>query len=209
MLHRAAAFTGRVGWGLCHAIAKHIAHGADLHTRTAAERYAAASVGYVRCVVVCACVCVRVGPSPLPPTLKGLISIYSCLCDSYYGEMAVGPALRRCLQFHLELRRFNPLRTVDVVLNTRRRVTLYTDASAEDGVVSLCYVLLLDSGQGVGGTAIVPPEVLQSFMDEQTFIAHGEALAPWLALWHEGQHLRGASVVVFIDNLGVLAALCN
>ncbi len=72
LLHRAAAFTGRVGRGQCHAIAEHIAH----------------------------------------------------------GEMVVGPALLRCLQFHLELRRLNPLRTVDIVLNARLSVTLYTDAAA-------------------------------------------------------------------------------
>ena len=53
----------------------------------------------------------------------------------------------------------------------------------------------------------VPDHVLQSFGERKQYIAQGEALAPLLALHYHGAIMEGASVIFFIDNLGVLSGL--
>ena len=55
----------------------------------------------------------------------------------------------------------------------------------------------------------VPDSVLAGFATRETQIGNGEALAPFLCLMADGAALRGASVVWFIDSLGVLSAFCN
>ena len=55
----------------------------------------------------------------------------------------------------------------------------------------------------------MPDAIVHSFADRHTYIAHGEAFAPLLALYHESEALRGHSVSWFLDNLGVLSAFCT
>ena len=52
-------------------------------------------------------------------------------------------------------------------------------------------------------------EIINGFHERTQYIALGEAFAPLLALCHERELLRGSSVVLFIDNLSLLSALCK
>ena len=62
-----------------------------------------------------------------------------------------------------------PVRCVDTVLGHRRRVTVYTDASAEVRpprvlqTVSLCYVAFWDDGRKSGGVAELPDDIIMGF----------------------------------------------
>jgi hypothetical protein len=76
-------------------------------------------------------------------------------------------------------------------------------------VVKLAYLVFPSDGHPVGGMATVPDSILASMARRCTYIAHGEALAPLLALWHEHDLVDHSSLRWFIDNLGVLAALCK
>ena len=51
--------------------------------------------------------------------------------------------------------------------------------------------------------------MMASFDSRLTYIAHGEAMACLFCLYHLRKQLTGASVIHFIDNLGVLSAMCS
>ena len=53
------------------------------------------------------------------------------------------------------------------------------------------------------------PEILASMTQKQTFIAHGEAFTPFLAVYDEAEFLRGKAVLWLIDNMGVLSCFCK
>ena len=89
--------------------------------------------------------------------------------------------------------------------NVRPRFTVYTDASFEPGQgVHLCYVILSDT-VSKAGIASFTQNHLDSMSDKDTYIAHGEAFAPLLAIYHEHHILAGSSTLWFLDNLGVLS----
>ena len=91
-----------------------------------------------------------------------------------------------------------------------------TDACCEprpDGetpFMGLGYVLL-DSARSIrrGGTVVLSRDIIRSFNEQTQYMALGEAFAPLLALWHERDILQGSSVLLFIDNLSLLSALCK
>jgi hypothetical protein len=60
-----------------------------------------------------------------------------------------------------------------------------------------------------GGVTRVPDAILASMAERRTYIAHGEALAMLLALFHEPDVFRDSSVLWLLDNLGVLSCLCK
>ena len=108
----------------------------------------------------------------------------------------------------------NPMRTVDII-PWRRRVTVYTDASCaprSEGKfprVDLCYLLVSDCGYRSSGIATLSDEILASFLEKHTYIAHGEALAILFAIIHEKDVLKQKSVVWYMNNFGVLSCLCK
>ena len=60
-----------------------------------------------------------------------------------------------------------------------------------------------------GGVAVLSDHILESFDIKKTHIGHGEAFAVYFAFTHEIRNLARADVLWFIDNLGVLSALCK
>ena len=88
---------------------------------------------------------------------------------------------------------------------------VYSDASCEPRAfglpaVRVCW-LIFDGVNKYGAVVDVPDAVLRSFGERKQYIAQGEALAPLLALHYHGRVMEGASVLFFIDNLGVLSGL--
>ena len=55
----------------------------------------------------------------------------------------------------------------------------------------------------------MPQEVLSAFLHRGTYVAHGEAMAPLLAVFHHPWMFANADVLAFIDNLGICSALCG
>ena len=116
----------------------------------------------------------------------------------------------------LSASRSAPCREIDLHLAPRSRVTIYTDASAAPDartgapVVKICYIVL-SSALGVrrGGVATLPDSIIKSFNARATYIAIGEAFAILFAIVREEALLDHASVIFFMDNLCVLAALCK
>ena len=106
-----------------------------------------------------------------------------------------------------------PYRKVGLIWARRRLITMCIDSCCETRefpFVCICYIVL-DTAKGVrrGGTAILTEEILSGFAQRTQYIALGEAFAPLLALWHERVLLTHASLVIFIDNLALLPALCK
>ena len=131
------------------------------------------------------------------------------------NNLTIGQKLLNNIIFHRTLCDIAPVRKVDVLYNRRPRITIYTDASCEvepprtGPTVKICYLLIADTGYRSGGFATLPDEILDSFDSRDTYIAQGEALAPIFCLIHEKKVVYGASVVCYIDKMGVLASLCK
>ena len=116
------------------------------------------------------------------------------------------PELRTCIQFFLAVFKLEAWRSVNVALHARQPLTIGTDAAASPGEqmqhVTVCYVVHSSISKH-GGYRTTPVEILGSFEDKQTYIAHSEAFAILFLLWHE------AAVLHFIDSLGKLSAFCK
>ena len=89
---------------------------------------------------------------------------------------------------------------------------IYTDAAASgEGLrqtVTLSFVILSETFCRAA-QAVMPLNMMASFESRSTYIAHGEAMACLFCLHHLRKRLAGASVIHFIDNLGVLSAMCS
>ena len=124
-------------------------------------------------------------------------------------------SLRKELLFHLQLCKLCPKRTIPLTLQSRKQFVLYTDASygsvkRPDGssVLRLGWVLLeLATNFRCAWTCDVPQVVIADLPDQNTYISYGEAFAPFLAFIQHENLLRCSSIIVFIDNVGVLCSL--
>lgn len=96
----------------------------------------------------------------------------------------------------------------------RRRLTCYTDASAETienvHVVTVSFIVL-DSSRGLrkGGFCVLPQELLNSFSARETFIAQGEAVAPLFLVKKHSNDLNETDVLLNVDNMGVVCGLIS
>ena len=119
----------------------------------------------------------------------------------------VPDSLRTSLLFFMQLIELRPWRIFAMSQHTVGRFVLDTDAAASgkglQQLVTLSFVALSDSFQRAG-KATVTTEMLSSFEDRATYIAHGEAMACLFSLWHMAKWFRQVS-----DNLGVLSAMCR
>jgi hypothetical protein len=59
------------------------------------------------------------------------------------------------------------------------------------------------------GRAELPKEFFELLESRKTYIAHGEALAVLFALTHLGQLIAKSSIVLYVDNIGVLSCICK
>jgi hypothetical protein len=165
-------------------------------------------------------------PTGLARTVQGKLIHFSNACEGRIsrgqvhafkdfikneGTKLTAP-MRANLLFHLAIIDLAPWRTISFQKLCRNPVVIYTDASCEPGqnglIVKLCYVLIAEEYKAAG-VAKFSDSIFQSFEDRQTFIAHGEAFAPLLALYSEGQFLQNRSILWFIDNLGILSCYCR
>ena len=132
------------------------------------------------------------------------------------GDGRIDAFMETNLRFHLALLRSAPCREIDLQLAPRTRVTIYTDASAAPDkvtgalLVKICHIVFCSAlGVRHGGVATLPAAIIDSFGARATYIAIGEAFAILFAIVREEALLSDASVMFFMDNLCVLAALCK
>ena len=128
----------------------------------------------------------------------------------------VSEALLASLKFHMALLDLQPYRTISLLREQPRKRIVYRDAACETRPpfakphVQVSWLILGSAdGIAVGGFAVVPFSVLQSFQERHTYIAQGEAFGPLLAVHFHTDLLRSAHNIFFIDNLGVLSALVS
>ena len=125
---------------------------------------------------------------------------------------AIPPALVTCLVFFLRLIELKPWRVFQLTRQSEVDFIVYTDAAAtgegRSQIVTVSFVALSDNFCRAG-RATLSADTLGSFGEKATYIAHGEAMACLFYLWHMKNQLRNKSVIHFVDNLGVLSALCK
>ena len=116
------------------------------------------------------------------------------------------------LDFHLRLLSLGLWRTIPISPAMRCEATMYTDASCEpEGTglrVACCWWLVAD-GCRRGGVLVLPQRVKDAFRGHKTLITQGEAFAPLFALWFMSEHVIDTDILLFVDNLDVVSALCG
>ena len=129
-------------------------------------------------------------------------------------EVVLSEELKSEINFQLHLVDICPKRCVRLVPSEQSRFVVYTDASygsvkdKSRSVLRLGWVVLDQlSGQAQGWTCDVPTTVMDLLPEQDTYIAYGEAFAPLLCLLQCAEVFKDSSVLMFIDNMGVLCSL--
>ena len=119
-------------------------------------------------------------------------------------------ALKRALQYYVELQDLPLARRVRIWGAQRPPVVIATDGRVDDSApASVAYVAHdLHTGVKRAGYAVVPDAVVQEWGGEQG-IALVEETAVLLTLQEEGARWQDRDVVWFVDNTVVVAAMCK
>ena len=84
---------------------------------------------------------------------------------------------------------------------------VYSDASFEDGTLRLGWICFDDEHPPQGGSCLVPPLVIQSWVDRHQQIFPGEKLCGLVVPWIHPDLFRNRDVLWFIDNEAAAACL--
>lgn len=121
-------------------------------------------------------------------------------------------SLVTCFEFFTQLIELRPWRIFRFQYRSDVDFVIYTDAAASgeglQQIVTLSFVVM-STKFCRAGKAEMPFGMMDSFDSKTTYIAHGEAMACLFCMWHMRSWLPNVSVIHFIDNLGVLSALCS
>eukprot|EP00434_Breviolum_minutum_P039847 symbB.v1.2.035390.t1/scaffold4753.1/size44016/3 len=86
-------------------------------------------------------------------------------------------------------------------------VVIYSDASFEDGVLRLGWVIFDGTAVPVGRSCVVPPAVLESWLERRQQISPGETICGLLVPIVHPEVLRSRDVLWFIDNECAVSSL--
>ena len=153
--------------------------------------------------------------------LRGDINWLFTMCMGHLGKIA-GPALTA--HQHGDAPGLSPLERLQLqalysaVIDSRPRdiyvhhrsddvVRIYSDASFEDDVLRLGWVIFPSGGIPLGGTTVVPQEVIATWRPRQQQIYPGETLAAVVVPALAAEPLASQSILWFIDNEAAAAAL--
>ena len=100
-----------------------------------------------------------------------------------------------------------PPRDIIVAGPLKPVVKVYSDASFEDGVLRLGWIIFPPTGQPSGGTCVVPQATLDSWCGRKQQIYPGEALAALVVPLLQPHFFQAADVLWFIDNEAAVASL--
>ena len=162
-------------------------------------------------------------PRDLAGKLRGDLTWMFTMVSGHMGRLAqpvitkyqhaADESLQDCDRLTLQLlalvvRDHSP-RTVTVCGPERRPLVIYSDASFEKGSLRLGWVVM-DPDQSfspVGGTCVVPPEVLNSWVPRRQQILPGETLCGLLLPVLHPDLLRLRDLLWFVDNEAATSAL--
>eukprot|EP00435_Cladocopium_sp_Y103_P025431 s4491_g6.t1 len=153
--------------------------------------------------------------------LRGDLNWMWSMCAGYIGRIA-GPVLSDkqtsetshltptqlyTLQLLLDIVRHAPPRDIAVLGPVQPLVHVYSDASFENGVLRIGWVIFQPTCNPVGGTCVVPEETLSSWCPRKQQIFPGEALAALLVPLLHPSVFDSQDVLWFIDNDPAVASL--
>lgn len=153
--------------------------------------------------------------------IRGDLNWLFSQCAGFAGKMA-GPLLAEKQKGHcpsLDAEQLHILRVllavvtiaeprdIAVVTELQQPTIIYSDASFEDQVLRLGWIIFPPGAQPYGGTSVVPPEVIAQWADRKQQIFPGETLAALLIPYLHGSQLRGVDILWFIDNCAAVASL--
>ncbi len=84
---------------------------------------------------------------------------------------------------------------------------IYSDASFEHNELRLGWIIFRGELQPIGGTCLVPPEVLEAWVPRDQQIFPGEALCGLLIPWAHQDILAGHDAIWYVDNEAAVASL--
>ena len=125
----------------------------------------------------------------------------------YGNQTALTPSDRR----HLEVLRQAVLlarpRDIPIFPNARAVTRIYSDASFEQGVLRLGWIIFPPASTPVGGTCVVPPSVIATWKERSQQIFPGETLCALVVPLLFPTTLRGCDALWFLDNESAVSAL--
>ena len=98
-------------------------------------------------------------------------------------------------------------RDISICGATPQPIRIYSDASFEDGVLRLGWIIFPLRGRPFGGTCAVPTAVLDAWTPRKQQIFPGESLCGLLVPWLHGPALRHHDLLWFIDNEAAVSSL--
>jgi len=153
--------------------------------------------------------------------LRGDVTWLFTMCMGHLGKIA-GPVLSHHQtgedeslqplerQQLLALRQavlFARPRDIPVFPSLELTTTVYSDASFEEGVLRLGWIIFPPSGRPVGGTCVVPPRVIDQWKPRLQQIYPGETIASVVIPYLCADLLRDCDLLWFIDNEGAASSL--
>ena len=153
--------------------------------------------------------------------LRGDLNWMFSNCAGRIGKVA-GPLLRKCQ--HDECQELNDAdletlailraivvsaqpRDISVLHQPRPLVRVYSDASFEDNVLRLGWVLFPPHGTPLGGTCVVPQEEIDRWILRKQQIFVGESICGLVVPLHLSDSFRGCDVIWWVDNEAAVASL--
>ena len=155
--------------------------------------------------------------------LRGDLNWMFSQCAGCIGKIA-GPLLRRCQKGELHLLtsadketlailyaavRDAVPRDISVLPQGRPLVRCYSDASFENGILRLGWVVFLPNTTPIGGTCLVPPEEIDLWIPRKQQIFPGEALCGLVVPLHLNSLLNNCDILWWGDNEAAIAALAR
>ena len=161
-------------------------------------------------------------------TLRGRIIHYSSTCAGRVGKGILhfvneqasmnsatwSEGLMFNLLFLQELLTLDIPRIISLAPIKPKQVRIWTDASFHTDasgtpICKLCGIISFDGGESKGIVLTVPPSLISVFNERKQQIHMGELLAPVCSVLHWGQLIKDASVIFYIDNMGILCNVVN
>ena len=153
--------------------------------------------------------------------LRGDLMWMFSMCSGFLGKLAgplltakqqhADPALNDGDLFTLRLlaQVVNAAQPREIIIGTKlpEPLVVYSDASFEQGVLRLGWVIYPRDQPPIGGTCVVPPEVIAGWTPRTQQIFPGESICALVVPYLWPDMFRNTDVLCFIDNEAAVSSL--